>query len=150
MKFLFEVGEKEKHKVGYHFGKWWGKVHLSVDGRIVRKQNIMFYNSILLVIGLLPIIFSGTLIPFACFLFLVTLNQLLFVVIFLLLFLAFGIQIICAFISILWWTKLGRQKLVVGETEKHDVEIRILMKPFGAFRKKEVEVLVDGEFLQAQ
>jgi hypothetical protein len=38
MTFKFNVGEKEKCKVAFHFNQWWGNLKITVDDRPVIKD----------------------------------------------------------------------------------------------------------------
>src|SRR5690242_18192212 len=41
MRFKFDVGEKEKHEVCFHFNQWWGNLKITVDGCPVLKQFLL-------------------------------------------------------------------------------------------------------------
>ena len=42
MKFSFEVGEHERHRVGFSFNQFWGQVEILVDGESVRRDLALF------------------------------------------------------------------------------------------------------------
>ena len=54
-------------------------------------------------------------------------------------------QVITAAVFVIWWLKLRKHKLIVGETEKHQVEIMLKYKLYIGWRKKEFIVRIDGE-----
>ena len=38
MRFSFEVGEKERHRVDFSFNQFWGNLNISVDGVAVQRD----------------------------------------------------------------------------------------------------------------
>jgi len=45
MTIKFNVGDKEKHEVEFHFNKFWGNIHFKVDGKKVSSDFTMFSTS---------------------------------------------------------------------------------------------------------
>jgi hypothetical protein len=162
-RLVLDIGEAEKHRVEYYFGDWWGRAHISVDGRIVKKDDLFFYGNLSAILGAVAIGFWALLLP-SLILFLPALDFVLsrdpslfyaiilpFIVgiLVLLPLSGFGIILIGVIVSILWWSGLGTKKLMIGESEKHSVKIRMIWKPFPALMEKEFEVHVDGELFDA-
>jgi hypothetical protein len=38
MKFSFDVGEKEKHNIYFHWNQLWGSLRISVDGKTIERR----------------------------------------------------------------------------------------------------------------
>lgn len=39
--FYFDVGQYERHRVEYHFDRFWGRVKILVDGQLVEKTSLL-------------------------------------------------------------------------------------------------------------
>jgi hypothetical protein len=44
--FDFEVGQREKHRVGFYYSQFWGNVRISVDGEVKRTDLRIFSLSL--------------------------------------------------------------------------------------------------------
>jgi hypothetical protein len=42
MLFSFEVGERERHRVGFYFNQMWGNVKITVDDRVIQTDFKLF------------------------------------------------------------------------------------------------------------
>lgn len=45
LEFHFEVGDAERHEVGFHFNRTWGPLRISVDDQPVIKKFRIFWPS---------------------------------------------------------------------------------------------------------
>jgi len=47
--FDFEVGDKEKHKVSFHYEKWTGSITVKVDEQTVSTSRVIFLGDMPLI-----------------------------------------------------------------------------------------------------
>ena len=122
MRFDFEVGIQEKHQVEVRYNNWVGKLNITVDGKLVKKDLKVFYWNIIGIILFVLILID-----------LLT-NRYFYAVLSIILF--FYI------ITMLYLEKQRSLELIIGEQETHNVIIE-MSRPW--LTSRTYLVMIDGE-----